>query len=846
MPKDPYAYVVATFQAPPSPNYVPGSEEPEQAPPELEFVLEPVHPKFIPPEDDDPADYPTEKDDDDEEEEDEETFRDEADNKEKDEDEDEKEEHPALADSIPPLPVHLSPHLPVSSPPLPASHTYPLGYKAAMIRLRAKTPSTSHSLLSSTPPSGTPPLIPIPLPTSSPHLILPSTSHRVGVPEVTLPPQKRFCITLGLRYKVRKSSSAPTPRPTKGFRADYGFVATLDDDIRRDPKRGVDNALAAHDADRSRNGKDSHASGMVCHLYSSRKLSNVVNITTVGPDVAYAMTWTNLRKKMSDKYCPRGKIKKLEVGLWNLKVKGTDVVTYIQRFQELALMCARMFPKESDKIERVGHLARNCRSAASANTANNQRGTGAGPKPTWIECGAQEHFKRECPKLKNNNRGNQAGNVNALAKVYAVRERLEDVPNVQDFPKVFPEDFLSFPSTRQVEFQIDMIPGAAPVAREPYRLALSKMKELSDQLKELSDKGFIRPNSSPWGAPVLFVKKKDGSFRMCNYQELNKLMVKNRYPLLRIDDLFDQLQGSSVYSKIDLRSGYHQLRVCEEDIPKTAFRTSYGHYEFQVMPFGLMNAPAVFMDLMNHVCKPYLDKFVIVFIDNILVYSKNKEEHEEQLKLILELLKKEELYVKFSKCEFLIPKNIKNEDVRGMLIENSKDPEKLRKEKLKRCADGTLCLNGRSWLPCYGDLRTVIMHESHKSKYSIHSGSDKMYQDMKKLYWWPNMKADIATYVSKCFTCAKVKAEHQRPSGFLVLEKVGSIAYKLELPQELNRVHNTFHVSNLKKCYADEQLVVPLDGLHFDDKLHFIEEPIKIMDHEVKRLRKSRVPIVKV
>ncbi|GJV96730.1 putative reverse transcriptase domain-containing protein [Tanacetum coccineum] len=572
--------------------------------------------------------------------------------------------------------------------------------------------------------------------------------------------------------------------------------------------------------------------------------------------------------------------------------------------------------------------------------------------------------------------------------------RLKDVPIVRDFPKVFPEDLPSLPPTRQ-------------------RL---EMKELSEQLKELSDKGFIRPSSSPWGAPVLFVKKKDGSFRMCiDYRELNKLTVKNRYPLPRIDDLFDQLQGSSVYSKIDLRSGYHQLRVREEDIPKTAFRTRYGHYEFQVMPFGLTNAPAVFMDLMNRVCKPYLDKFVIVFIDDILIYSKNKQEHEEHLKLILELLKKEELYAKFSKCEFWIPKvqflghvidsegihvdpakiesikvflkighskslnwgggfiegfskiakpmtkltqkkvkfewgdkqeaafqllkqklcsapilalpegsedfiaycdaskkglgavlmqrekvisyasrqlkiheknytthdlelgavvfalkiwrhylygtkctvftdhkslqhildqkelnmrqrrwlellsdydcdiryhpgkanvvadalsrkerepplrvralvmtisldlpkqilnaqtearkpeNIKNEDVGGMLVENAKNPEAIRTEKLEPHADGTLCLNDKSWLPCYGDLRTVIMYESHKSKYYIHPGSDKMYQDMKKLYWWPNMKADIATYVGKCLTCAKVKAEHQSPSGLLVQPKI--------------------------------------------------------------------------
>ncbi|GKD67483.1 putative reverse transcriptase domain-containing protein [Tanacetum coccineum] len=217
--------------------------------------------------------------------------------------------------------------------------------------------------------------------------------------------------------------------------------------------------------------------------------------------------------------------------------------------------------------------------------------------------------------------------------------------------EVFPEDLPGLPPTQQVEFHIDLVPGVALVARAPYRLAPSEMKELPDQFQELSDKGFIRPSSSPWGAPVLFIKKKDRSFHMCiDYRELDKLTVKNRYLLLRIDDLFDQLQGSSVYSKIDLRSGYHQLRVREEDIPKTAFRTHYGHYEFQVMPFGLTNAPAVFMDLMNRVCKPYLDKLMIVFIDDILIYSKSKQDHEEHLKLILGLLKKEELYAKILKC----------------------------------------------------------------------------------------------------------------------------------------------------------------------------------------------------
>ncbi|GJY43037.1 putative reverse transcriptase domain-containing protein [Tanacetum coccineum] len=611
---------------------------------------------------------------------------------------------------------------------------------------------------------------------------------------------------------------------------------------------------AARDA--TRNGTDSHSSGtgvrgskpvarectyqdfMKCKpLYFKAEEWLIMDVTH---DVAYSMTWVELKKKMTDKYCPRNEMKKLEAELWNLKVIGTDVVKYNQRFQELALLCVRMFPEEADKIERYvelmdkrvstmaerqaenkrkfentsrsnqnqqqqqhkrqntgraytagsgdkkqyggsrplcskcnyhhdgpcapkcykcnkyGHIARDCRGTGNANNINNQKGTGSGQKPTCFECGAQGHFKKECPRMKNNkgNRGNQAGNDRAPAKVLHInfyhiqrilmpvelgsfgaiigmdwlakyqafimcaekivrfpwknktliihgdgstqgnvtrlniisctktqkymekgfpiflahvttkevedkseKKRLEDVPIVQDFPEVFPEDLPGLPPTRQVEFQIDLVPGAAPVARAPYRLAPSEMKELSEQLKELSDKGFIRPSSSPWGAPVLFVKKKDGSFRMCiDYRELNKLTVKNRYPLPRIDDLFDQLQGSSVYSKIDLRSGYHQLRVREEDIPKTAFRTRYGHYEFQVMPFGLTNAPAVFMDLMNRVCKPYLDKFVIVFIDDILIYSKNKQEHEEHLKIILELLKKEELYAKFSKCEFWIPK----------------------------------------------------------------------------------------------------------------------------------------------------------------------------------------------
>ncbi|GJV27933.1 putative reverse transcriptase domain-containing protein [Tanacetum coccineum] len=192
-----------------------------------------------------------------------------------------------------------------------------------------------------------------------------------------------------------------------------------------------------------------------------------------------------------------------------------------------------------------------------------------------------------------------------------------------------------------------------PDYRDLWRIGTSGLKELKDQLQELLERGFIRPSVSPWGAPVLFVKKKDGSMRLCiDYRELNRITVRNRYPLPRIDDLFDQLQGANFFSKIDLRSGYHQLRVKEQDISKTAFRTRYGHYEFLVMPFGLTNALAVFMDLMNRVFHEYLDKFVIVFIDDILVYSKTREEHEDHLRIVLEILRQKKLYAKFSKCDF--------------------------------------------------------------------------------------------------------------------------------------------------------------------------------------------------
>ncbi|GJT93278.1 putative reverse transcriptase domain-containing protein [Tanacetum coccineum] len=319
---------------------------------------------------------------------------------------------------------------------------------------------------------------------------------------------------------------------------------------------------------------------------------------------------------------------------------------------------------------------------------------------------------------------------------------------MRDFTEVFPEDLPRLPPTQQVEFQIDLVSDAAPITRSPYRLAHSEMQELSSQLQEFFDKGFIRPSSSPCGAPVLFFKKKDGNFKMCiDYSELNKLTVKNRYPLPRIDDLFDQ-----------------DLMAC------------YGHYEFQVMPFGLTNAPSVFMDLMNQVYKPYLDNFVIVFIDDILIYLRSKKEHEEHLKFILELLKKEELYAKFSKCEFWLPKvqflshvmDSQGIHVDPAKVESTKDwatpttlteirqflglvgyyrrfieveemkednvmEENLRgmNKEFETRPNGTLCIRNKSWLPCFRDLRDLIMNESYKSKYSIQPRSDKMYHDLK-------------------------------------------------------------------------------------------------------------------
>ena len=229
-----------------------------------------------------------------------------------------------------------------------------------------------------------------------------------------------------------------------------------------------------------------------------------------------------------------------------------------------------------------------------------------------------------------------------------------DLPRVVcEYVDVFPDELPVLPPHRDVDFGIGLHPGISPISMTPHRMASVELQELRVQLWELLDKGFMKPSTSPWGAPVLFAKKKDKTLRLCiDYRQLNKVMIQNRYPLLRIDDLFDQLRGARVYSMIDLRTNYHHLRVRETDIPKTAFRTHYGHFEFTVMPFGLTNAPTAFMDLMHRIFQPYLDQFVVVFVDDTLIYSLLEWEHEYHLRIVLQLLRDHQLYAKFSKCEF--------------------------------------------------------------------------------------------------------------------------------------------------------------------------------------------------
>nr|GEW61494.1 hypothetical protein [Tanacetum cinerariifolium] len=663
----------------------------------------------------------------------------------------------------------------------------------------------------------------------------------------------------------------------------------------------------------------------------------------IGVDAAHAMKWAGLMKLITEVYCLRNEIQKMETGLWNLTMKGNDLTAYTQRFQELILLCTRMVPDEEDRVERfIGGLPKNIQgNVIAANPArlqdaisianqaytagNNERKGYVGSLPycnkcrlhheglCTIRCGNCKkigHQTRDCrvtvtPNTQGAAVGNQqergnktrikTGGNEVTAKAYAIggggtnpdsnvfmgctlgllshplniklmpielgsfdviigmdwlakyhalivcdekvvripygdevliirgdncdgenkseEKRLEDVPIVREFLEVFPEDLPGLPPARQVEFQIDLVPDAALVARAPYRLAPAEMQELSTQLQELSDRGFIRPSSSPWGAPILFVKKKDGSFRMCiDYRELNKFTVKNRYPLPRIDELFEQLQGSRVYSKIDMKSGYHQLR-----------------------------------------------------------------EHEGHLKLILKLLKEEELYAKFSKCEFwrskvqflghvidsegihVDPTNIEaikdyelpktpiltQKSVKFDWGEKEKAAFQLLKQKL--CSAPILALpeGSENFVKSLNKALSTRLDMST----AYHPETDELADVRRKpLEFQVGDKVMLKVSPWKgVIRFGKRRKLNPRYIGpFKISAKVGTVAYRLELPEQLSRVHSTFHISKLKKCMADEPLAIPLDEIQVDDKLNFIEKPVKIMDREVNRLKQSRILIVKV
>ncbi|GJX78546.1 putative reverse transcriptase domain-containing protein [Tanacetum coccineum] len=535
------------------------------------------------------------------------------------------------------------------------------------------------------------------------------------------------------------------------------------------------------------------------------------------------------------------------------------------------------------------------------------------------------------------------GITKALKSAKEDEPKLSNISVVREFEDVFREDFSGLPPQRQVEFRIDLIPGAMPIAKSPYRLAPLEMQELSRQLQELQDKGFIRPSHSSWGAPVLFVKKKDGLLHMCiDYRELNKLTIKNRYPLLRIVDLFDQLHGSRYFSKIDLRSGYHQLRVHEDDIPKTAFRTRYGHFEFTVMPFGLTNAPVIFMDLMNRVCKLYLDKFVIVFIDDILIYSKTKETMKSFGFGVVNLLRKRSCMPMFSKCSsgskgalswsiwrhYLYgTKSVIYTDHKSLQhifdqkelnmhqrrwIELFSDYEcKIRyhlgkanvmadalsrKERLKprrvramvmtvqagmrekiqvaqsqalnyhssiRCAPfealyGRKCRSPILWAEI-GESSLIgpeLFQETTdkvvliKEKLKAARDRQKRYADNKRkpleFEVGDQLMLKVSPWKGVIYFGKKGKLAPRYVGPFEILERIGLVAYRLRLPEELSGVHDTFHVLNLKKCLADASLHVPLGEIKVDKTLRFVEEHVEIMDHEVKSSKRSKIALVKV
>jgi hypothetical protein len=324
----------------------------------------------------------------------------------------------------------------------------------------------------------------------------------------------------------------------------------------------------------------------------------------------------------------------------------------------------------------------------------------------------------------------------------------------------FPDELPGMPPDRDIEFAIELQPGTAPISKRPYRMPPAELAELKKQLQELLDKGFIRPSTSPWGCLALFVKKKDESLRLCvDYRPLNMVTIKNKYPLPHIDVLFDQLVGAKVFSKIDLRSGYHQIKIRASDIPKTTFSTRCGLYEYLVMSFGLTNTPTYFMYLMNAVFMPELDKFVVVFIDDILVYSRNEAEHTMHLHTVLQRLCDHQLYAKLSKCDFWM-REIK---FLGHTISQdgvSVDPEKVR--EVMDWKPPTTVRQIRSFLGLAGYYRRFILDFSRIAK--------PMTELLKKgvKYEWSQKCEDAFHTLRQHLTTAPVLAQPDNTKSFEV------------------------------------------------------------------------------
>ncbi|GJY62632.1 putative reverse transcriptase domain-containing protein [Tanacetum coccineum] len=618
-----------------------------------------------------------------------------------------------------------------------------------------------------------------------------------------------------------------------------------------------------------------------------------------------------------------------------IKEEGAGHATYTDRFHELARLVPHLVTPESRMIERF--LDKNGRGMIKDDEDWNAFATTI--NPVEEEDGVQGPGENRPNQVAANNegqgRGNQGNQARGRAFMLGAEEALQD-PNIvtgMDWLSnykakiIFHEKVVRIPLP---DGKVLSVVGERPEEKARLLMSAKASDKKQEEIIVVRDFPEVFPDDLSGLSPIREIEFQIESILRGNAGcTLNaQVTVKNRYPLPRIDDLFDQLQGSQFFSKIDLRSGYHQLIVHEDDIPKTAFRTRYRHFEFTVMPFGLTNAPTVFMDLMNRVYRPYLDKFVIVFMDNILIYSETQEEYVEHLRLVLGLLKKEKLYAKFSKCEFWLrevqflghvingnrihvdlskieavknrkapktptetfdwrcgtridishlkdklcnapvlalldgPKDfvvycdafgiglggvlmrrelfsdydceiryhpgkanvvadalsrkerVKPKRVRAMnmtiqssikdrilatqkeVVDEFAGLQKGLDEMIEHISDGTLYYLDRIWVPLKGDVRTLIMDEAHKSKYSVHPGADKMYYDLRDRYWWPGMKKDIAEYVSKCLTCLKVKDEHQRPSGLLQQPEITSAHF---LP-----IRKDYKMERLARLYLNE------------------------------------------